>query len=133
MALTVVAAPKLTVLPKSNEAAESVTGLVNDTGPTKLSAPALLRLPSIVAGPVPSKRSIYAAPPVETELAKRKVSKPLFMLVSASKVMFVSLRPNKMALSLLLNVPAKSMPLGAVATKPPAKYMSSEATAPNFT
>ena len=53
--------------------------------------------------------------------------------VSFTNVMVVALRPNKIAWSALRMVPATLKALGAVATKPPAKYMSSDSTPPNCT
>ena len=68
-----------------------------------------------------------------TELAKRKEPAPLLIQVSFTNVMVVSLRPNTIAWSVLRMVPATLKALGAVATKPPAKCMSSDSTPPNCT
>ena len=66
-----------------------------------------------------------------TGLAKCKLPAPLFSVLSADKVMVLPLRPRTMSWSAVRKVPAKPIPLGAVAVTPPTKLMSSDSTPPN--
>ncbi len=128
-ALIVVAPPKVKVSPKSNELADKVAGLVNVTGPTKLTVPVLVKSPSKVVGPVLSMRNWYS--PASTGLATCKLPEPLSMSVICCRLMFVALRPKTIAELFERIKPAIVKPLGAVAVKPPAKYKLSVSIAPN--
>ena len=101
------------------------------TGPSKLKAPLLVTSPSMVVVPVLMICHSWFSSPVVTGLAKCKLPAPLLRVASASKLMLLPTRPKKRAWSVVRKVPAKPMVLGVLATNPPTKFNSSDATLPN--